>query len=229
MGTPRQVGEFLPTRRMMGAAKNPMDIATIVSIYPRDFVEKRETMFPGIFHVAGGSIEKPGISHIDASSYWRDIDIEQPLIEIPVSATAIAQSIVTDYCNGLLACDMNQNMPGLFFVNGKFDRAEIKAKYGLQLAAAVLKQNSWYNILVKLADSLWARTNNNPLAIWEEMRLAARELGIEKPWLKDFQMAEMVKCFACGNLRNPEFPICSTCKNVDMSHPRAKDIKIAVM
>jgi uncharacterized OB-fold protein len=38
---------------------------------------------------------------------------------------------------------------------------------------------------------------------------------------------ELIRCNACGNLRNPQYPVCPTCKNVDMSHPLAKELKFA--
>jgi hypothetical protein len=48
--------------------------------------------------------------------------------------------------------------------------------------------------------------------------MAARELGLDnRPWLKLDVQVDMVRCFACGSLRNPEFPICATCKNIDMT------------
>jgi hypothetical protein len=89
------------------------------------------------------------------------------------------------------------------------------------------KQDNWFRLLLKLADALWARSNNNPLVIWDEMRIAARELGADKAWTKDFQLVDLIKCFACGGLRNPQFPVCPTCKVVDPNHPLAKDLKFA--
>jgi hypothetical protein len=223
----RQVGEFMQPRSLVRSIRNPMDKATIVSIYPREINDVKETIQPGKFKLPPGSFETPSITIVGPSSYWRDIDVEQPLLEIPVSATQIAESIITDYCNGYLAVSIGDAMPGLFYVPGALTIKEIKDKYSLDLTQAKFRQDKWYNILIRLADSLWARGNGNPLVIWDEMRMAARELGRDKPWLKDFQLQEMVRCFACGQMRNPDFPICQFCKNVDMSHPRAKDIKIA--
>jgi len=70
-------------------------------------------------------------------------------------------------------------------------------------------------MLVKLADSLWARSNGNPLAISDSMRTAAKELNLEKDWMKDFRMVETVRCKACGSLLNPMFPVCPTCKAIN--------------
>jgi uncharacterized OB-fold protein len=53
------------------------------------------------------------------------------------------------------------------------------------------------------------------------MRLAAKELGIQhlKDWMKDFAMVDMVRCKACGSLKNPLYPICATCHFPDPDHP----------
>lgn len=224
----RQVGEFMIQRPMIRTVRNPLDKATIVSIYPRPVDDEKVTIFPGKFHLEPGKYDNPSVTVVGPSSWWRDIDMEQPLLEIPVSAVMIAQSIITDYCNGYLACDMSTQMPGLFFILGEVTQEEVKARYKLKLAEAKTKQDAWYRTLLRLGDSLWARSNGNPLVIWDEMRMAARELGQDnRPWLRLDVQAEFTRCFACGSLRNPEFPICPTCKNIDMSHPRAKDIKLA--
>lgn len=231
MNDQRQVGEFssFSKRRLIRAPKNPMDRCTIVSILPKEIFEVKYTIEPGKFHIAPGTYESPSILVVGPSSWWKDVDDEQPMLEIPVSSINIADSIIKDYCNGMLGCDMSSAMPGLFFVLGEVKITDIKLKYKEQLLETKTKQDNWYKILVRLADSLWARANGNPLVISDEMRLAARALNFnDKPWLKDFNIAEMVKCIACGGLRNEEYPVCPTCKAVDPKHPMAKELKFAV-
>jgi lipopolysaccharide biosynthesis regulator YciM len=83
--------------------------------------------------------------------------------------------------------------------------------------------------LVKMTDTLWSRTNGNPLVVSDDARLAAKELALtNKDWMMDFQAVQNVRCTACGSLRNPLYPICPTCKSVDQTHPSAKDLKFAV-
>lgn len=227
----KQVGEFssFGKRRLIRSVKNPMDRCTVVSILPKPILEIKYTIEPGIFKIEPGTFENPAILVVGSSSWWRDVDAEQPMLEIPNSSIQVAQSVVQDYCNGLLGCNMGDAMPGLFFVLGEITVAKLKTDYKTKLEEARIKQNNWYSILVKLADSLWARTNGNPLAISDEMRLGARSLNLnDKPWLRDFHIAELTKCAACGSLRNPAYPVCPTCKNVDSNHPLAKDLKFAV-
>ncbi len=215
-------------RRIVRAMKNPMDRCTIVNIFPREIEEHKYTVEPGLFKIPAGTYEKPSVLVIGSSSWWKDYDPDQPMLEIPVSSIQMADSIIKDYCNGMLGCNMSDTMPGLFFVLGEKTVAQIKTEFKSKLDEVKAKQDNWFRVIVKLADSLWARTAGNPLAIWDDMRLAARELNFnDKPWLKDFQVAELVRCAACGSMKNPTYPVCPTCKGIDNTHPLAKELKFA--
>jgi len=105
---------------------------------------------------------------------------------------------------------------------------EIQMKYKTELEKTKTKQDSWYKILVKLADSYGLGLMENPLVICDEMRLAARSLNLnDKSWLKDFVLYEKVPCKACGALKNPDYPFCQMCKAVDLSHPAAAGLKFS--
>lgn len=226
-------------RRTIRGPINPLDKSTVVSICPKELFDRKPTIQPGEFLVPKGTLENPSILIVGPSSWWRDIDEDQPLLEIPVSSIQIADSIVRDYINGMLACNMADCMPGWFYVPGcKTDPKEpekgdykatvewIKTEYKKVLADADAKQKNWYRALVKMGDSLWARSNGNPLALSDDMRLAAKELGVEstKDWMKDFSMISMVRCKACGSLKNPTYPICATCHFPDPDHPMTKTL-----
>lgn len=214
-----QVSEFPPSsitsRRTIRAPVNPMDKSTIVSILPKPISERKATISPGLFDLLPGTFEKPSLLVVGPSSWWRDVDETQPLLEIPVSSIQVADSVVTDYCNGLLACNMSDQMPGLFYVPGEITVEKLKKDHSALLLTAQARQKKWFLELVKMADILWSRSNGNPLSISNDARLACKELNIQnKPWLGDLQIAELVRCIACGNLRNPQFPICSVCKAI---------------
>lgn len=200
-------------RRAARAPINPLDKATVVSILPKSIRETKPTLEPGVFNLGPGSFDRPSILVVGPSSWWREVDEEQPLIEIPTSAVLIAESIVNDYCNGILACDMAETMPGLFWLPGGFTHKELKEKYALELDKANRKQRNWYAALVKMADVLWSRSQGNPLAISDDMKLAAKELGFDnKEWLKNFEHVELVRCVACGNLNQSNVLVCPNCK-----------------
>ena len=106
-------------------------------------------------------------------------------------------------------------MPGLFYVPGDWKVEEILDRYVEQLDEVVAKQKKWYENLVMTGDTLWARSNGNPLAISDDMRLAAQELQFtDKAWLKDFKTMQLENCPACGQLRDAQYPVCQHCHNV---------------
>lgn len=204
-------------RRTVRAAVNPLDKSTIVSIYPRPLHEVKHTITPGRFDMLPGSEKEPQLLVVGPSSWWKEIDEEQPLLEIPNSSIQVADSIVKDYCNGLLGCNMSTSMPGIFWVPGEFDIAGIKKhpEHSLKFARAASNQKTYFTTLCNIADSLWARTNGNPLVISDDMRMAARSLDLAKDWMKDFTATEtQIKCVACGHPRNKDFPVCPNCKAV---------------
>lgn len=202
-------------RRTIRAPVNPLDKSTIVSIFPRLIEEKKHTIQPGVFVIQPGTYDTPSTLVVGGSSWWKEIDENQPLLEIPHSSIVVADSVVRDYCNGLIACDMADNMPGLFFIPGAITPFELKKVHKDKLDAAETKQKNWFHSLVRMADSLWAGSNGNPLAISEEMKMAARNLNLlNKEWLKDSQIMDLVRCVACGHLKNPAYPVCSNCKAI---------------
>lgn len=215
-------------KRTIRAPINPMDKSTIISIFPRHIKEHKPTIQPGVFIIQPGTYDNPTTLVVGPSSWWKEIDNEQPLLEIPTSSVQIAKSIVRDYCNGMLGCNMSSSMPGLFWVPGEFTPLEFKLKHQKLMEEAKKKQDTYYLALIKLADSFWARTNGNPLCISDDMRLAARELNVHqaKDWMKDFTITtEQSKCPACGSLRNTAYPVCPTCKAV-IDQGRAKELNI---
>lgn len=202
-------------RRAIRAPVNPLDKATVVSIFPRLVDETKVTIQPGRFIIQPGTYNEPSVLVVGPSSWWRDLDLEQPLLEIPVSSIQIADSIVKDYCNGLLSCDMSTRMPGLFYLQGAKTVEMIKKEHKADLDAAKRRQDEWYKELINQADVDWARTNGNPLAVSDLSRLGCQELQYkEKPWMANIAAMQMINCKACGNLVRPGYPICSNCKTI---------------
>jgi hypothetical protein len=98
--------------------KNEFDKSTIFSVFPRKIVEKKITLESGEYIIEAGYPDNPTKLTIGSSSWWREIDPTQPLLEIPVSSVQIAESVVRDYINGIVMCDMGEIRPGLFFIQG---------------------------------------------------------------------------------------------------------------
>lgn len=200
-------------KRTIRAQPNPLDKSTVISIYPRPIDETKPTLQPGNFKIAPGSYEQPAILVVGSSSWWKELDEDQPLLEIPVSSILIADSIVKDYCNGLLGSNVTTIKPGLFFIPGEWNVERIKKEHKKELDDALACQKRWYEALIKIADIMWSRSNGNPLSVGDDMRLAARELGKDnKEWVKDFQAVELVRCKACQVLNQSTVIVCPNCK-----------------
>ncbi len=203
--------------RQMRAPKNELDKSTVFSILPKAITETKVTLEPGVFNIEAGYPDKPSRLVVGSSSWWREIDPTQPLLEIPVSSVQIAESVVRDYANGIIMCDMGETRPGLFFIPGDVPVTELKTKYIDIFNLAIKRQENWFRALVKLADSFWARTNGNPMSISDDSRMAAKMLKIEdRPWLMEYRMEDVkvAACPACGTIRNSVFPVCANCKTV---------------
>lgn len=222
----RQIAELPPPRNPVSRMpKNPIDKSTIVSVFPQEINERKYTIEPGIFKIPAGRLDNPAILIVGSSSWWSYSGENRPTLEIPVSSVAIADSLIRDLQFDFSSVDAG---PGLFFVPGELNLIDVKVRYKEALEDANNKQRIWFMNLTKIADSLWARANGNPLCISDQMRLAARELNLnDKPWLKDYQTVELEKCFACGSLKNPLYPVCQTCRAIDPRSEIAKEIKFA--
>jgi hypothetical protein len=203
--------------RQIRGPKNEFDRATIFSILPKEIKERKITLEAPDYCLEPGSPEKPTSLIVEPASWWREIDADQPLLEIPVSSVQIAESVVRDYSNGVIMCDMGERRPGLFFLPGRVSVDELKTKHKDILNLAIKRQENWFRALVKLADSFWARTNGNPMAISDDCRMAANMLKLmDRPWLLDYKLESVVlsACPACGTIRNNAFPVCANCKTV---------------
>lgn len=202
-------------KRTVRAPQNPLDVSTIFSIFPREIDETHHTIQPGRFTIAPGTYDKPSFLVVGTSSWWKEMEESQPFLEVPHSSIQVADAVVRNYCSGVLECNLNDTMPGVFFIPGNVSVAKLKTEYKNDLDRANANQRRWFQRLVILADALWTQSNGNPLTISEDMKLAARELNLNgKEWLADFQMMEMVRCAGCGSMRNPQFPICPSCHQI---------------
>lgn len=206
-----------PNRRLQRAPVNPNDVSTIVSIIPKSINESNKwTIFPNKFILEPGSYDKPTVLTVCSSCWWREVGDDQPLIEIPVYSTQVAESVVKDYCGSYPLANGDEQKPGLFWVPGAVTSEEVKLKYRVILNKARDAQVKWYHSLVRSADILWVRGNNNPAYIGDDMRIAARELGLaeKKEWMNNARAQEMDRCKACGSLVDTNYPVCSVCKAI---------------
>jgi hypothetical protein len=77
-----------------------------------------------------------------------------------------------------------------------------------ELADARRRLEEFQRLLVSAADLEWERTKN-PMFITDLERRAARQLGLEKPWLYDPK--PLAECPACAEKIKPSVAVCRSC------------------
>lgn len=215
-----------------------MSVATIVSIYPKDVIERKSAhLEPSTFRIPACLNEK-GISYPDfgpitvpildaKTKFYR---MEGEWIEAPIIAFSLAKSIVYDFVSSCLDVDISSDSfigPGLFAIDGSYDRADkvienydekkandwVRTEFGKELERIHLAQDRWFQLLVRRADNEFARTRSHR-SVSDVHRLAARRLGIERDWTKDITLQAILKCPACRLSIDPLAVICPNCKFV---------------
>lgn len=217
-------------RPLIKMPPNPMDKSTVVSVFPRDVGDFKWSLDPSYYFIEAAPRDSFSFVIIGPASWWKEIDEEQPPVEIVHNSFQVAQSFVNDYIRGMRACNMSDRTPGMFTVPGAYNRKSIEEKFGDKIRDAHQRQRNWYQELVRQADILWSRTNGNPLAIDDYARLAAESLGMkDKPWMQDFKTIEMKPCKACGEMINYQYPVCRHCKAIiDPEKAKAMQIQFAL-
>ncbi len=234
------LGSFFSGKRSIRRPINPLDKATIISVYPEQIVEEKITIFPSKFIIPAAPADGFSILVIGPSSWFKELGDEQPMLEIPNSAVDIAKSVVNDYCMSVLGWSGDRS-PGLFWIPGAHKKETISTfiwptvegephlnegkTFKVLLEEAKTRQINWYRELIAIGDRDWARTNGNPLTINKDMRRGAEMLGLEKPWMKDIRMSDLQRCPACGHMVNLDFPVCSNCKTI-VNKAKAKELGI---
>ncbi len=224
-------GALANMRKVARLPINPLDRSTIVSIYEKQISINNPTLFPGSHIIPAATPDGFELLVVKPASWFKEMEEGQPFLEIQNSSIQVAESIIRDYSNGLVGCNMGDRMPGLFYVPGEFTKITIRSyeKFSFMLEMAKMKQKNWFTELVKIADVDWARTNGNPRAISDDSRLAAQKLGLQKAWMQDFRAVELSNCVACGHLINKNYPVCPNCKNViDVEKAKSLGLKFAV-
>lgn len=203
--------------------KNPMDKTTIVSIYPKEIVDVKPTLFPGRYIIPAALDNDFSLLIIEGASYFLPSMVgNQAPNEVQVNSMMLAESILHDTipCMNLVTSNVR---PGVFSVPGEYNRISILnyvhadgRKFSELLKLAHEWQHNYWTAVIDEADYYWSKSNGNPKTIPDDAKLAARILGVEKvkPWMSNVVASELVNCKACGEMINPSFPVCKFCHSV---------------
>lgn len=218
-GASPKVGSF-GTKVIHQLPKNPRDKCTIVSIYPREIVDVKPTLFPGRFVIPAAEQGDFSLLVVEGSSYYIASRIErQPPTEIQVGSVALAESIIKDSIPSMNLVGENRK-PGVFWIPGDYNRNNIHQyvhddgkSFSDLLNTAKVWQSNYFAAVIDEADYFWAASQGNPKVIPEDAKLAAKILGLDKtkPWMSNQVASNLDACPYCGEMINLNYPICKFC------------------
>lgn len=214
--------------------RNPLDKSTIVSLFPKEIIEFKPTIFPGKFIIPAAERDSFSLLTVEGASWYMPSAVERmPPMEIQVNSVELAKSIVNDYLSSIYLGDSTRG-PGLFYVLGKHDKKSIlgysdpvtKQTFGDMLEVSKAKQKRWFLALIDASDRDWSKYGGSPLAILEDAKIAAELLGMgDKPWMANIQASNLSPCPACGEMINLNYPVCKHCHNI-VNAGKAKELGI---
>lgn len=198
--------------------KSSPNNCTVVSLLPFALKENKPAIIPGYFQIppvkSGQAqlVDDNGVRilHVGESIYWMESPFKgMPPIKITETPRAMCRSIVNDFIEAQLAVDQDA-YPGLFWIEGEFNKEDVLKKFAPQIEKARKAQNRWFINLVRIADNDWEKSHNHN-TISDIQRYAAKHLGMEKDWTTVTLNALMIQCPLCKELVRPDAIVHATC------------------
>jgi len=172
------------------------DVVSLVNISTQKWPPRHRTYFGSLTIQSPEAGTAYAVTPVRACTSLMDLG-DKRTMEIRLSAQEIAEDLVREI-NG----DSGEgSYHGVFVAVGPEPTKE-------ELADARKKLAAFQTRLVETADLEWERSHNM-MFITDLERRAARELGLEKPWLYDPK--PMADCPACGEKIRPGVAVCRTC------------------
>ncbi len=192
-----------------------MSKATIVSFHPLEIREHKPGMAnPNIIIPAAPKNDFVSVL-IEDNSHGVYLDSERGTLIVPEYASLFAEHVVNDFVSSQIGRDTESGaQPGIFWVEGGYNREGIKKEFPGKLAEAIRQQSLWFERLVKKADDDWTKKHLNEY-ISDLQRHAAKALNLDRDWISYSGVVGNERCPACSSiLVNPAPPICPTCRCV---------------
>lgn len=161
--------------------------ATVVSVFPLEIVEQKPGLNPIEFIVPAAADKDFSILYVGICNNAVYIDADRGVMQVPEMGSVVAAAIVRDFCNAQLEFRSGVAEPGMFWVPNKPTKAEIATQFADKILAARQRQNKWFEMLVRLADTSWNKRKNHS-EISELQRMAALKLGLsgKREWLIEY-------------------------------------------
>ena len=172
------------------------DTASLVNITPEKWPPRHRTYFRSLEIESPAPGEPYAVTRIRCARGVIDLG-DKRTMEYAISAREIAEDIAREL-NG----DSGEgSFHGVFVAAGETPSET-------ELAEAHRRLREFQERLVALADLEWERSHN-PMFITDLERRAARQLGLEKPWLYDPKPT--LECPACAERIKPGVAVCRAC------------------
>ena len=191
-------------------------IATVVTLLPRELLEEKPHLLPGSYRIPAAEWNDIAVLHVGEGCQWIPnplIDEGQPGASIKqvVSPREIARSLCEDYKSAHIALGEDA-APGLFWVQGRLTKNEVKKYHPEEIKKAKRQQDNWFRNLIAMADADWMK-NHNMLAVSDLQRLAARCMGVKKDWV-EFAITESIACPFCTISIPSVAIVCPNCRQI---------------
>jgi hypothetical protein len=175
------------------------DFAALVNISAEKWPPRQRTYFGSLEIRPVQAGEAFAITTIRGCTGVMDLG-DKRLMEYRITAREIAEDIAREI-NG----DSGEgSFHGVFVAAGDLPTEA-------ELTDARKRLEEFQRRLVAAADLEWERTKN-PMFITDLERRAARQLGLEKPWLYDAKPLE--DCPVCGEKIKPGVAVCRSCRAI---------------
>lgn len=191
--------------------------ATLVSIVPFKIVEDKPGLIPGHFEIPASKDGRPQCKIVSEAFHDVYIDAARGTMRVKNPPYEVARSVVYDYLISQLEIS-DEAHPGFFYLEGEWTTEEVEKKCAAELIKYRGKQKEWFKGLVMRADDDWEKTRSH-FAISDIQRYAAKELGLERPWLiktdeDPLKPSKMIKCPSCTSPLSSEAVVCPHCNCV---------------
>lgn len=175
------------------------ETVSLISITMEKWPPRQRTYFGSLAIRPVEAGEEFAVTHIRGCNGVMDLG-DKRLMEYRITAREIAEDLAREI-NG----DSGEgSFHGVFVAAGDLPTEE-------ELADARRRLQEFQRRLVASADLEWERTKN-PMFITDLERRAARQLGLEKPWLYDAK--PLADCPVCGEKIKPGVAVCRSCRAV---------------
>lgn len=189
----------------------PIRQATVVSLLPYEINENKPQIIPANFHidaVPAGEVRVIQIDVVDRTYY---VDSDRGMIAFAENPEVVAKSIAEDHVRASILSDFGHAQPGLFYVIGLHDEADIKKNFVKDVEHYTKLQKKWYEKLVKRADDSWQRFRQHRL-ITDMHRRASQALGLKREWADEVSPADQIECPYCTTLISNRAIVCPQCR-----------------